>query len=104
MRLVELPATRSLPIVLLLTVGCTEVAGDSKDDSFGGADAKEDGQYSPCQLAEVLKLVNDSSSTADNLESKVGLASNAASAISKHKNGPDGQLGTGDDDIFDDLN
>ncbi|HTL31884.1 MAG TPA: hypothetical protein VL326_02100 [Kofleriaceae bacterium] len=101
---------RTSPISLLLTVGCTLAAGctdvpsDPKDDSFGGSGAKEDGQYSACQLAEVLKLVNDSSSTASGLEDKVGLASNAASAIAKHRNGPDGQQGTGDDDIFDDLN
>ena len=94
---------RSLPIFLLLTVGCTDVAGDAKDDSFGGADVKEDGQYSPCQLAEVLKLVNNSNATSDYLQDKVGLAENAARAITKHKNGPDGDLGTGDDDIFDDL-
>jgi hypothetical protein len=94
---------RSLPIFLLLTVGCTDVAGDAKDDSFGGADVKEDGQYSPCQLAEVLKLVNNSSATSDYLQDKAGLAENAARAITKHKNGPDGDLGTGDDDIFDDL-
>ncbi|HEX5061530.1 MAG TPA: hypothetical protein VFV99_19315 [Kofleriaceae bacterium] len=78
-------------------------AGDAKDDSFGGAGAKEDGQYSACQLAEVLKLVNESTSTADKLES-VGVADNAARAIVKHRVGPDGDAGTGDDDIFDDLN
>src|ERR1043165_3804613 len=94
---------RSLPIFLLLTVGCTDVAGDAKDDSLRGADVEEDGQYSPCQLSEVLKLVNNSSATSDYLQDKAGLAENAARAITKHKNGPDGDLGTGDDDNFDDL-
>ncbi|HUS31622.1 MAG TPA: hypothetical protein VMZ53_24115, partial [Kofleriaceae bacterium] len=78
--------------------------GDAKDDSFGGSGAKEDGQYSACQLAEVLKLVNDSSSTASSLQDKVGLAENASRAIAAHRNGADGQQGTGDDDIYDDLN
>src|SRR5689334_3949641 len=89
--------------LLVLTVGCIDGAGDAKDDSFGGAGAKEDGQYSACQLAEVLKLVNESTSTSDKLQS-FGVAENAARAIVKHKNGPDGDAGTGDDDIFDDLN
>ncbi len=94
---------RAWPLFLLLTVGCTDLEGDPKDDSFGGAGAKEDGQYSTCQLAEVLKLVNESGSTTDKLES-IGVASNASKKIVEHRNGPDGMAGTGDDDIFDDLN
>ena len=93
---------RILPICLLLTVGCTGVEGDQKDDSFGGKDAKADGQYSTCQLAEVLKLVNESTSTTDKLK-ELELSGEAASAIVKHRNGPDDQPGTGDDDVFDDL-
>jgi len=93
---------RILPICLLLTVGCTGVDGDQKDDSFGGKDAKSDGQYSTCQLAEVLKLVNESTSTTDKLK-ELDLSGEAAGAIVKHRNGPDDQPGTGDDDIFDDL-
>jgi hypothetical protein len=76
--------------------------GDARDDSFGGADAKEDGLYSACQLAEVLKLVNESTSTSDKLQS-YGVAANAAREIVEHRVGPDGDAGTGDDDIFDDL-
>lgn len=91
----------ALPI-LLMTVGCTGVEGDAKDDSFGGDQAKSDGIYSSCQLAEVLKLVNESTSTADKLED-MELSAEAASAIVKHRNGPDGDAGTGDDDIYDDL-
>lgn len=92
----------ALPL-LLMTVGCTGVDGDAKDDSFGGDQAKSDGIYSSCQLAEVLKLVNESTSTADKLEDE-GLSPEAAGAIVKHRNGADGDAGTGDDDIFDDLN
>ena len=91
-----------LPISLVLTVGCTGLDGDAKDDSFGGKDAKSDGAYSTCQLAEVLKLVNESTSTADKL-GEIGLTDDAAKAIVKHRAGPDGQAGTGDDDVFDDL-
>lgn len=91
-----------LPISLVLTVGCTGLDGDAKDDSFGGKDAKSDGAYSSCQLAEVLKLVNESTSTTDKL-GEIGLSDDAAKAIVAHRAGPDGQPGTGDDDVFDDL-
>jgi hypothetical protein len=92
----------ALPL-LLMTAGCTGVEGDAKDDSFGGDQAKSDGIYSSCQLAEVIKYVNESTSTTDKLEEQ-GLSSEAASAIVKHRNGADGDAGTGDDDIYDDLN
>ncbi|MEJ7596594.1 MAG: hypothetical protein WKG01_01685 [Kofleriaceae bacterium] len=90
------------PVCLLLTVGCTGVDGDERDDSFGGKGAKEDGSYSSCQLAEVLKLANESTSTADRLQ-EIGVAENGARAIVAHRDGADGQPGTGDDDLFDDL-
>lgn len=90
------------PLCLLLTVGCTGVDGDDRDDSFGGKGAKSDGLYSSCQLAEVLKLVNESSTTADRL-TDLGLSDDAARAIVAHRHGPDGTAGTADDDIYDDL-
>jgi len=89
-------------VALLLTVGCTGTEGDSRDDSFGGNGAKEDGGFSTCQLAEVLKLANESSSTTAKLLD-FGLSEDAAKAIVAHRNGPDGDAGTGDDDIYDDL-
>lgn len=90
------------PLALLLTVGCTGTEGDARDDSFGGSGAKEDGGFSTCQLAEVLKFANESTSTADKLR-EIGLSDDAATAIVAHRNGPDGDPGTGDDDIYDDL-
>ncbi len=92
----------SIPLALLLTVGCTGVEGDARDDSFGGSGAKSDGIYSTCQLAEVLKFVNESTTDVGKLKD-VGLSDDAAKAIYAHHVGPDDQLGTGDDDIFDDL-
>jgi hypothetical protein len=91
------------PLALMLSVGCTGTEGDGRDDSFGGSGAKEDGAFSTCQLAEVLKLVNESGSTASKLQD-LGLSDDAAKAIVAHRNGPDGDAGTGDDDIYDDLN
>jgi hypothetical protein len=92
----------ALSLGLLLTVGCTGVDGDAKDDDFGGKDAKNDGAYSSCQLAEVLKLVNESTTTGDKL-SEIGISDDAARSIILHRVGPDMQPGTGDDDLFDDL-
>jgi hypothetical protein len=90
------------PVTLLALVSCGGNAGDGRDDSFGGSGAKQDGEFSTCQLAEVLKLVNESTSTTAKLE-EIGLSEDAAKAIVAHRNGPDGDPGTGDDDIFDDL-
>ncbi len=92
----------AIPIALVLTTGCTSLPGDARDDSFGGKGAKEDGSFSSCQLAEVLKLVNESTSTSDALVG-FGLADTAAKAIVDHRNGADGDPGTADDDVFDDL-
>jgi hypothetical protein len=95
---------RRLPHLLFLALSaCSGNPGDSKDDSFGGDGAKSDGTYSTCQLAEVTKLANESTSTVDFLKDK-GLSDNAAEKIVAHRNGPDGQAGTADDDIFDNLN
>lgn len=90
--------------VLLVTSGCLGgVTGDGRDDSFGGSGAKEDGTFSSCQLAEVLKFVNESTTTSSKLQD-LQLSDEAARRIVAHRNGPDGAPGTGDDDIFDDLN
>lgn len=78
------------------------VGGDARDDSFGGAGAKEDGAYSSCQLAEVLKLVNESTTTTARLQ-ELGLSDDAARTIVAHRAGADGMPGTGDDDVYDDL-
>lgn len=94
---------RLVPVVFAVLSGCaSDGPGDGRDDSFGGKDAKEDGAFSTCQLAEVLKLVNESGSTIDKLK-EFGLAERSARAIVAHRNGPDGNPGTGDDDVFDDL-
>jgi len=93
----------ALPLSLLLTVGCTGVEGDERGDSFGGDGAKSDGAYSTCQLAEVIKLVNESTTTTASL-GDLGLSDEAGRSILAHRNGPDGDPGTADDDIYDDLN
>jgi len=92
-----------LSLLAIVLGGCFGgVAGDAKDDSFGGDQAKSDGLYSTCQLAEVLKFANESTTTIDKLK-EAGLSDQAAKSILGHRNGADGQAGTGDDDIFDNL-
>jgi hypothetical protein len=99
----RLPFVAATLAAALAGAGCLDThQGDGRDDSFGGAGAKADGWYSPCQLAEVLKLVNESTTTADALTDR-GLSADAARSILAHRNGADGDPGTGDDDIYDDL-
>lgn len=86
-----------------LGAGCgTAGNGDAKDDSFGGNALKADGKYTECQLTEVLKRVNESGSTSEGLR-ELGLREDAADAIASHRAGPDGDFGTADDDLYDDL-
>ncbi len=78
------------------------VPGDDEFASFGGVGAKSDGRFSDCQMTEALKLVNESTSDADALKA-MGVNSRAANSIWKHRQGADGQIGTGDDNLFDDF-
>lgn len=93
-------------VLLATALGCgddsSDATGDPAEASFGGTGAKEDGRFSACELLEVLKLVNESSTTTASLK-ELRVNSRAAAGIVKHRNGADGQLGTGDDDLFDSL-
>lgn len=94
---------------LFVAVGCqetsgveAEIPGDDEFATFGGAGAKADGRFNDCQMTEVLKVVNESTSNPEALKA-MGLNGRAANAIWAHRIGPDGQPGTGDDDLFDDF-
>ncbi len=94
-----------LASVLTLTGACStdaEPLGDDESSSFGGNAIKADGSYEECVVLEVLELVNEATSDVSRLQD-LGLRSNAAENIVAHRHGPDGLPGTGDDDIFDDL-
>ncbi|HHH27435.1 MAG TPA: hypothetical protein ENK57_03665, partial [Polyangiaceae bacterium] len=87
-------------------MGVPEVAGDPAESSFGGGFAKADGTYELCDLRKVLELVNRSDMDRDGLlEVLDGLSTRGrvVDNILAHRDGPDGVLGTGDDDLFDDL-
>lgn len=85
--------------------GCAgeDEAGDGRDDDFL-ADGKADtGGISEddARAAAVLRVVNEAEVEA--LDVDAGLDSRAAEGIAAHRAGADGQLGTGDDDLFDSL-
>lgn len=87
----------------LSLVGCADSGiEDGRNDSFGGAGAKADSGYSACQLSEVLNFVNESNTSVNRL-TRAKLSGTVAKSIVAHRVGPDGALGTGDDDLFDDL-
>ncbi|MBW2460496.1 MAG: hypothetical protein JRH11_02535 [Deltaproteobacteria bacterium] len=95
-----------LPLPSGACVGPAAPEGDSANASFGGAAAKADGFYTECELREVLQVVNRSTTTFDSLDRlfhPIATHETAAANIIAHRNGPDGALGTGDDDLFDDL-
>jgi len=52
---------------------------------------------------KVFKFLNHESTTVDVLKTKVGLTSTQATNIIAHRNGPDGILGTSDDNLFDSI-
>lgn len=90
-----------------LVIGCggesfDDTPGDSAGASFGGAAAKADGRFNDCQLRETVNFLNESTTTVETLREH-GINSRAAENIIIHRNGPDEQFGTGDDDLFDDL-
>lgn len=77
-----------------------EPEGDGDNASFGGG--KADGLMTDCERIEVIKLVNESMTTVDRL-GDLDVRSNAADNIVAHRAGPDGVLGTRDDNRIDDL-
>ncbi len=90
-----------------LILGCGEDAqpelpGDDANASFGGANSKADGTFTECQLRETVNFLNESTTTVEFLREN-GINSRAAKNIIAHRNGADEKLGTGDDDLFDDL-
>jgi hypothetical protein len=75
---------------------------DGELDSFGGIALKADGIYSTCELVEMLKVVNESTSDVEAFKN-MGLRGDSAGNLHAHRLGPDGAPGTADDDLFDDY-
>jgi phosphatidylserine/phosphatidylglycerophosphate/cardiolipin synthase-like enzyme len=104
--------TRACALALLALVGggftgACQGGGDDpvdgENDGFGSG--KADGALDPdsAEAHAVLALVNDPAVDADELDDDARLNAKAADGIIDHRNGPDGEPGTADDDRFDDL-
>lgn len=90
--------------LLSFAAACTSAGpeADGKDDVALG-DGKADGGgggYSAAEIAGAVRVAN--TLTLNQLDHDVGLDSRAAKNIIAHRAGADGQLGTADDDLFDD--
>jgi hypothetical protein len=92
--------------LLLLGAACSttdDQAGDGEHDSI--AIGKGDGSVDPDsdEAKAVLLVVNDPEVDSTELDIDVALDRRAAENIIAHRNGADGEAGTEDDDMFDDL-
>jgi phosphatidylserine/phosphatidylglycerophosphate/cardiolipin synthase-like enzyme len=95
------------PSLLLFAAACPSPAddegGDGENDSF--AIGKADGGVDPesDEAKAVLLVVNDLELDFTAFDDVVKLDRRAAEGIIEHRDGPDGEPGTEDDDLFDDL-
>ncbi len=78
------------------------VASDAVDASFLGASGKTDGGLSECTIQNVLVFVNAGDLTVDGLKA-LGIHTRAAKSVAAYRSGPDGRLGTPDDQRIPDL-
>ncbi|GAB5546309.1 MAG: hypothetical protein SangKO_060690 [Sandaracinaceae bacterium] len=90
---------------LLSLAGCAMDAGASPDaeDAVGvvlGGKA-DGGDYSECELREVVSHLNEGASAEELLEA--GVHVRAAENLAAHRDGEDGLFGTEDDDLFADI-
>jgi phosphatidylserine/phosphatidylglycerophosphate/cardiolipin synthase-like enzyme len=86
----------------LFSCGPLEEVQDVEEEgevSTGKADGLS---LSACQITAVLALVNDAATGVEQIRG-LGITSSVAKAIVAHRDGPDAQPGTPDDDPFDDL-
>jgi hypothetical protein len=108
-RRLPLLLTTSFALAALAAAGCaadgaSEAPLDDLQAGFGiGKADGPAGGFTACELREVLKLVNESTTTAALLQDDVKVHAKAALRLVEHRVGPDGIEGNADDDLFDDL-
>ncbi|MEM9195185.1 MAG: phospholipase D-like domain-containing protein [Myxococcota bacterium] len=99
---------RMITMFLMLFVavgGCAVDTDASPDGEFDDAIAagKADGSdYSGCELGEEVAMLNQATTSTDGWREQ-GIHSRAARNLMTRRNGVDGEFGTGDDDLFDDI-
>jgi len=88
-----------LPLCLLFA--CAEVPdGLMPTDDHSAARSIEEGS---AEALGMLAFLNDPSTTFELLDGPVGLDRRAATSITAHRDGPDGVVGTSDDNLFQTL-
>jgi len=90
-RIALLVATALLPAAACVDAVGTDADTGTTTDAIAGT---------PDELA-LLRFLNDASTTQSILDVQVALDSRAATNLIAHRNGPDGMLGTADDNLFD---
>src|SRR6185436_8792958 len=90
-------AFASLLVPASLCLAC--VAPPTDEVGGEGPDAY-DGALTTAQVSRMLDLVNDPAVDVALLDVDVALDARAAKAIVQHRNGPDGQYPSTDDDLF----
>ncbi len=94
----------SISLLTSLAFGCSDTV-DSPDGEFDEVfvDGKADGSgYEECEVEEVVALLNREATTTESLRSG-GVHTRAANNLIAHRDGEDGEAGTADDDLFDDI-
>ncbi len=96
-------AARLLALLLASSVGLVACAADPDDDGEESSSDESDLTEGSPEARAVLALVNARETTFEVLTKEGGLTAPTASAILAHRDGPDGAIGTDDDDPFDTL-
>ena len=93
-----------VPAVLLTLAACGQ--GNLQGAALVGQGVSAVDQsaagYTACQVQKTLAFLNDKGTTVDVLKS-VGVRKRGRVNLIAHRDGPDGQAGTADDDLFDTL-
>ena len=91
-----------LPLSLLSLPGCAVDSPDGADELGVVPGGKADGSdYSACELDGVVAYLNTAPSAEQLIEA--GVHTQAAENLAAHRDGADGEPGTEDDDLFDDI-
>ncbi|MEE2780416.1 MAG: phospholipase D-like domain-containing protein, partial [Myxococcota bacterium] len=98
------PLTRLIALGLIPLVAACDTPQETPTDAINDVAlvTKADAPWSDCELNQVLLLVNDPETDEEILKAQ-GVHALAARNIIVHRDGPDGIVGTVDDDLFDDL-
>ena len=99
------PAVRTMSLALLsfAVIACAADAHspDPIDGRAVGGGQADDVQYTECELAAVVAYLNGGVSLTELLDAGVHTA--ASESLVAHRDGPDGEPGTDDDALFDDI-